>query len=93
MEKLDYRFRIRVLGKVQGVWFRKSTQDMAVKHSLNGWVKNMEDGSVVMEVEGKLADCLQMIQWAEDDLAMANIDELQMEQLPPIDDEYFTIAY
>ncbi|HAS36351.1 MAG TPA: acylphosphatase [Flavobacteriales bacterium] len=93
MEKLDYRFRVHVLGKVQGVWFRKSTQDMAVKHNLNGWVKNMDDGSVMMEVEGALQECLEMIKWAEDGPAMARVNELQIEQLPPINDKYFTIGY
>lgn len=93
MEKRDYRFRIQVLGKVQGVWFRKSTQDVAKKHRLCGWVKNMEDGSVMMEVEGQLSDCLEMIEWAEEGPVMAEVSELKIEQIHAIQDEYFTIGY
>ncbi len=50
MEKLHYRFR--VVGKVQGVWFRKYTCDYAESIQLVGFVENKNDLSVYIEAEG-----------------------------------------
>jgi acylphosphatase len=38
--------KISVIGKVQGVWFRKSTQLEARKLGLTGFVSNEDDGSI-----------------------------------------------
>ncbi len=43
----------RVMGKVQGVGFRVFVQQTAEAMGFTGWVKNMADGSVVMEVQGE----------------------------------------
>ena len=45
--------KIKVIGKVQGVWFRDFVRKSANKLELNGWVKNETDGSVIAEIEGK----------------------------------------
>ncbi|MBB5335984.1 acylphosphatase [Pectinatus brassicae] len=39
-------------GRVQGVGFRYFVQNTAKKYKLTGWVKNMSDGTVTMEVQG-----------------------------------------
>ena len=46
-------YNIIVKGKVQGVWFRKYTQDIAYNLNLKGFVRNCSDGSVFIEVEGE----------------------------------------
>ena len=38
--------RVRIYGRVQGVWFRAWTKREADARSLNGWVRNRSDGSV-----------------------------------------------
>jgi acylphosphatase len=38
--------RVRVAGKVQGVWFRAWTTEQATGRGLSGWVRNCRDGSV-----------------------------------------------
>lgn len=35
-----------VTGKVQKVWFRAWTQDLAQRMKVKGWVRNLPDGSV-----------------------------------------------
>ena len=42
----------RFMGKVQGVGFRVFVQSVAQELGFTGWVKNMPDGSVVMEAQG-----------------------------------------
>ena len=42
----------KVFGKVQGVFFRKFTQQEAIKLKLVGWVMNTEEGTVVGQMQG-----------------------------------------
>ena len=41
----------RVVGRVQGVWFRGWTQETARALGLVGWVRNMPDGSVAGQAQ------------------------------------------
>lgn len=42
-----------VEGTVQGVGFRYSAQEKAKEFNVYGWVKNLDNGSVEIEAEGK----------------------------------------
>lgn len=46
------RYFLRWEGQVQGVGFRFTNTNLAQARSLTGWVRNMEDGSVEMELQG-----------------------------------------
>ena len=52
------RYFLRWAGQVQGVGFRFTTTNLAQARSLTGWVRNMEDGSVEMEIQGAPANIL-----------------------------------
>jgi acylphosphatase len=56
-------YNIKVKGKVQGVSFRFSTHAQALKLGLTGLVKNMPDGSVFIEAEGKEDAINRLIEW------------------------------
>ena len=47
-----FKAKVRVNGKVQGVWFRAFTRDRATELGLTGWVQNETDGTVYLEIEG-----------------------------------------
>ena len=38
--------RVRIRGRVQGVWYRGWVVDEALRRGLEGWVRNRLDGSV-----------------------------------------------
>ena len=42
-------------GRVQGVGFRMFVQQNAMNLGITGWVKNMSDGTVTMELQGPQA--------------------------------------
>lgn len=69
---------IRVKGKVQGVYYRASTVDMAKSLGLRGYVLNERDGSVYMEVEGEEADVGTMIEWARSGPPHARVEALEI---------------
>jgi acylphosphatase len=47
------RVRVLVSGRVQGVFFRVETADMAKRLGLTGWVRNLLDGRVEALFEGE----------------------------------------
>ncbi len=51
--QVPVRAHILVSGRVQGVFFRSQTQDEALRLSITGWVRNLEDGRVEAVFEGK----------------------------------------
>ena len=48
-------------GRVQFVGFRYTAKLLAVKLNLSGWVRNMPDGSVLLEAQGRTADLRQLL--------------------------------
>lgn len=54
MEKA--RAHLLITGRVQGVFYRSFTEDVAHSLGLKGWVKNCSDGKVEAVFEGKKED-------------------------------------
>jgi len=44
--------RVVVSGRVQGVFFRASTRDVAVRYGVRGFVRNLPDGRVEAVLQG-----------------------------------------
>jgi acylphosphatase len=60
---MNPHYNIRVEGRVQGVFFRVSTQKEAIRLGLKGFVRNENDGSVYVEVEGPEDKIKQLLTW------------------------------
>lgn len=52
-----------IFGTVQGVFFRKYTQQQGTKLNLVGWVKNLPSGTVQGHMEGRQDDINKMKTW------------------------------
>lgn len=50
------RREIHFSGRVQGVGFRYTTRNIAVRYPVRGFVKNLPDGRVLLVVEGTQQD-------------------------------------
>ncbi len=59
----EKHYNIIITGKVQGVFFRASTKQMADLLGLKGAVRNEPDGNVYIEVEGDQEMLTRFIQW------------------------------
>ena len=62
---MNIRIHVFVSGKVQGVFFRSSTRDMAKKLCLSGWVRNLPDGRVEAVFEGEGEAIEKMLEWCK----------------------------
>lgn len=88
---MKIHWKISVIGKVQGVWFRKSTQHEARKLGLTGFVKNEKDGSVYIEVEGEESALKTFVGWCSCGPELANVQCLNMSKGEPCDYNSFDI--
>jgi acylphosphatase len=55
--------RCIVTGKVQGVWFRASTQRQAQRLGVTGLVRNLPDGAVEVIACGADGAVAQLVEW------------------------------
>ncbi len=64
---------IRVSGRVQGVGFRYSARSMAGLYGVKGFIRNLPNGDVYLEVEGEFNQVEDFIQWCRQGPPMAKI--------------------
>lgn len=57
------RVRLKIIGRVQGVYFRASTVAQAQHLGITGWVANSPDGGVEVVAEGTRARIEELIAW------------------------------
>jgi len=74
---------IRVSGKVQGVFFRASTQETAQRLGVSGIVRNEPDGSVYVEAEGDESSLNQFIAWCRHGPPRAKVVTFVMNEMNP----------
>lgn len=71
------RYDIIFTGRVQGVWFRATTQEVARGFDVTGWVRNEPDGSVRCVVEGEAGELDRFVA-AVEEAKRPNIDETKL---------------
>lgn len=74
--------RFYVSGRVQGVWFRASTQDEAKALGLTGWARNLPDGRVEVLACGEKEVLIQLSNWLSEGPELARVDKVESEELP-----------
>ncbi len=67
----------KIIGKVQGVFFRQSSHEKALALGLNGFVRNEADGSVHLEAEGEPEALEKLEQWLRQGPPQARVEEVQ----------------
>lgn len=83
-----------VKGKVQGVWFRKTTQQMAIELGVLGKVKNKSNGDVEIIAKASQEQMNSFINWVRIGPKDARVSSLTIEYLSEeIDTNHFEISY
>ena len=81
-------------GRVQGVGFRYFVQTSALNHSVTGWVKNMHDGTVEMELQGTETNVHRLLAVIEKGNMFCRVDGLKCKALElHLEENEFKIVY
>ena len=68
--------KAKVYGKVQGVWFRKYTLDSARGIGVVGMVKNLVDGTVLVNASGKNENLREFKELLENGSTNSRVDKI-----------------
>jgi len=73
---------ITVKGRVQGVGYRYFAERLAAEHSITGWVMNMPDSSVALDVEGGREDLERFIEGLKAGPSMSRVSGVTVSWKP-----------
>lgn len=85
--------RIIVTGKVQGVFFRKYTLMKANETGVQGFVKNLPDGNVHIEITGNENAVNDFIAWCYTGSPNAVVEKVEVLEMEPVIFRNFEIHY
>jgi DNA ligase D-like protein (predicted 3'-phosphoesterase) len=83
--------RAVVRGDVQGVGYRDATRQRAGRLGLTGWVRNGEEGSVLVHAEGPQPAVEELVSFLQDGPPAADVAEIAIEQAKVEGHEQFAI--
>jgi acylphosphatase len=75
--------RYVIAGRVQGVGFRWFTHDAAAREGVQGWVRNLADGSVEVVAEGEVTAVDRLEAAVRRGPASARVERFEVEEQPP----------
>ncbi|MGH8670685.1 MAG: acylphosphatase [Burkholderiales bacterium] len=70
--------RLRLYGKVQGVYFRGSMYHQARTLGATGWVRNRRDGTLEAVVQGSQEAVETLIRWARRGPELAVVENMEI---------------
>ena len=73
--------RLRISGRVQGVFFRESMRLRAEQLKVTGWVRNCADGTVEAVAQGDAFDVGRLIEWAQCGPDAAKVEKVDVESV------------
>ena len=76
------RRRVVVIGRVQGVFFRGSTEDEARARGVDGWVRNRRDGSLEAVFEGSPDAVEALVEFCRRGPRWAQVEKVEVEEFP-----------
>jgi acylphosphatase len=83
MTEQRIRRRLVVRGRVQGVFFRDATQERARAAGVGGWVRNRDDRSVEVVLEGPAEAVERVARFCESGPSRAGVEDVESRQESP----------
>jgi acylphosphatase len=91
---MDIRAHVFISGRVQGVFYRSSTRDIAEQLCLKGWVRNTSDGRVEALFEGEETAVNEIISWCRKGPRSAEVSDITVHYTKFLGEfEEFCITY
>jgi acylphosphatase len=86
------RVRVRISGRVQGVFFRAEARSRAESLGLAGWARNAADGSVEAVFEGDEVRVRSMVDWCRRGPSGARVDNVEVQTEEPTGETGFRVS-
>ncbi len=78
--------RLLISGRVQGVWFRASTREVATDLGLRGWVRNLPDGCVEVTAQGPDSQVESLITWCHQGPPGSRVGRVEVSEVEAADE-------
>ncbi|MBZ2168205.1 acylphosphatase [Marinobacter sp. F4216] len=75
------RWHLIISGKVQGVYYRASTESTANEIGVSGFARNLPDGRVEVVAEGTEEQLTKLREWCEQGPPAARVDDIEIDKL------------
>jgi len=79
---MNRHFRIRIIGDVQGVFYRHSAAIQAKRLGLSGVARNEPGGTVLIEVEGGEDALVEFAKWCSRGPATSTVRRIETDEMP-----------
>jgi acylphosphatase len=89
---MNVSYVAHISGKVQGVYFRASSQQMAIECSLSGYAHNLADGDVEVLLCGEEKNVDKMLEWLAHGPPSAEVSNVQKKQVAWQNYNHFSIG-
>ncbi|MEF8813082.1 MAG: acylphosphatase [Halovenus sp.] len=87
------RAHVYVSGKVQGVYFRATTRDVAREHGVDGWVRNLDDGRVEAVFEGPQEAVDRLVEFCHEGSEAAEVEAVDASEEEPEGEDCFRVRW
>lgn len=82
----EVRYHMIFSGRVQKVGFRLEIEQLALRLQLTGWIKNLENGNVEMEIQGMENKIDFLVRFMKS-LIRIKIKQIEKKRIPVIEQE------
>jgi acylphosphatase len=85
--------RVRISGRVQGVFFRASCADLARDLALDGWVRNRPDGDLEAVFQGSDEAVERIVSWCRTGPPSARVNTVEVSDEPVFEGDGFRVVH
>ncbi|WP_448549411.1 acylphosphatase [Thalassotalea fusca] len=89
---MNVSYIAHISGKVQGVYFRASSQQQAIEYGISGYARNLEGGDVEVLMCGEQQCVDKMLEWLSHGPPQAEVSRVETKQVPWQDHNHFAIS-
>jgi|TARA_B110000908_G_scaffold166969_1_gene219059 acylphosphatase len=89
---MNVSYIAHISGKVQGVFFRASSQQIAIDFGLSGYARNLADGDVEVLMSGDQEKVDKMLEWLAHGPHQAEVANIEKKQVKYNPHDFFSIS-
>jgi acylphosphatase len=91
-KSMNVSYIAHISGRVQGVYFRASSQQQAIEYCLSGYARNLADGDVEVLLCGEQKNIEKMLIWLAHGPEQAEVTDIQHKKVPWTEHHFFSIG-